>query len=43
LAIALQGIEDLKMNLAKTLIVGTEVKMHETIVTHVEANLENTP
>jgi hypothetical protein len=33
----------LKTNLAKTLIVGTEVKTREMIVTHVEADLENTP
>jgi hypothetical protein len=43
LAIAFQGVEDLKTNLAKTLIVGTEVKTREMIVTHVEADLENTP
>jgi hypothetical protein len=43
LAIGLQGVEDLKTNLAKTLIVRTEVKTRETIVTHVEGDLENTP
>jgi hypothetical protein len=39
----LQGVEDLKTNLATTLVVGTEVKTHETIIAHVEADLENTP
>jgi hypothetical protein len=39
----LQGVEDLKTNLATTLIVGTEVKTHETIVAHVEADPENIP
>jgi hypothetical protein len=39
----LQAIEDLMTNLATTLIVSTEAKTHETIVAHVEADLENTP
>jgi hypothetical protein len=39
----LQGIEDLTTSLASTLIDSTEAKTHETIVTHVEADLENTP
>jgi hypothetical protein len=38
----LQGIEDLTTSLATTLIDSTEVKTHETIITHVEADLENT-
>jgi hypothetical protein len=38
----LQGIEDLTMNLATTLIASTEAKTHETIVAHVEADLKNT-
>jgi hypothetical protein len=40
---SLQGIEDLMMRLATTLIDSTEAKAHETIITHVEAGLENTP
>jgi hypothetical protein len=39
----LQGTEDLNTNLAIPLVVGTEVKTHETIVAHVKADLENTP
>jgi hypothetical protein len=39
----LQGIEDLKTNLATTLIVGMEVKTCETFIAHVEAYIENTP
>jgi hypothetical protein len=39
----LQGSKDLKMTLTAGLIVGTKVKMHETIVAHVEVDLENTP
>jgi hypothetical protein len=39
----LQGIEELTTNLAMTLIASTEAKTHETIVAHVEADLENTP
>jgi hypothetical protein len=39
----LQGIEDLTTSLATTLVDNTKAKMHETIVTHVEADLENTP
>jgi hypothetical protein len=39
----LQGIEDLTTSLATTLIDSTEAKMHKTIVTLVEANLEDTP
>jgi hypothetical protein len=38
-----QGIEDLKTNLATTLIVRTEVQTCKMIVAHVEADLENTP
>jgi hypothetical protein len=39
----LQGIEDLTTSFAMTLIDSMEAKTHETIVTHVEADLENTP
>jgi hypothetical protein len=39
----LQGIEDLTTNLATTLVVSTEAKTHETIIAHVEADLENAP
>jgi hypothetical protein len=39
----LQGAEDLNTNLATPLVVGTEVKTCETIVAHVEEDLENTP
>jgi hypothetical protein len=39
----LQGIKDLTMSFATTLIDSMKAKTHETIVTHVEADLENTP
>jgi hypothetical protein len=39
----LQGIEDLTTSLAMTLVDSTKAKMHKTIVTHAEADLENTP
>jgi hypothetical protein len=39
----LQGIEDLTTSLAMTLVDSTEAKTQETIITHVEADLENTP
>jgi hypothetical protein len=39
----LQGVEDLTTSLATTLIDSTEAKTHKTIVTHVKADLENTP
>jgi hypothetical protein len=39
----LQGIEDLTTSLVTTLVDSTKAKKHETIVTHVEADLENTP
>jgi hypothetical protein len=39
----LQGAKDFKTTLTAGLIVGTKVKTHETIVAHVEADLENTP
>jgi hypothetical protein len=39
----LQGAEDLKANLAKPIEVSIEAKTRETIVTHVEADLEDTP
>jgi hypothetical protein len=39
----LKGIEDLTTSLATILIDNTEAKTHETIDTHVEADLENTP
>jgi hypothetical protein len=39
----LQGIEDLKTSLEMTLIISTEEKTCETIVTHVKADLEDTP
>jgi hypothetical protein len=42
LANGFRGIEDLKMNLMTMLIVGTEAKTYQTIVSHVEADLENT-
>jgi hypothetical protein len=38
-----QGIEYSTTSLAMTLIVSTEAETHETIVAHVEADLENTP
>jgi hypothetical protein len=41
---SLQGIEDLTTGLVKTLMDSAKAKTHETIVTHVEADLEeNTP
>jgi hypothetical protein len=40
---SLQGIEYSPTSSATTLIVSTEAKTHETIVAHVEADLENTP
>jgi hypothetical protein len=39
----LQGIENLMMSLAATLIDSTEAKTLEMIITHVEADIENTP
>jgi hypothetical protein len=40
----LQAIKDLTMSLATTLVDSTKAKTHETIVTHVKADLEeNTP
>jgi hypothetical protein len=39
----LQSAKDLKMTLTACLVVGTKVKMHEMIITHVKADLENTP
>jgi hypothetical protein len=39
----LQGIEDLMTSLAMTLIDSTKAKTHGTIITHVKADLENTP
>jgi hypothetical protein len=40
---SLQGIENLTTNPATALVDSTKVKTHETIVAHVEADLENTP
>jgi hypothetical protein len=40
---SLQGIENLTTNPVTTLIDITKAKTHETIVAHVEADLENTP
>jgi hypothetical protein len=39
----LQAIDDLKMSSAMPLLDSTKAKTHETIVTHVKADLENTP
>jgi hypothetical protein len=39
----LQGIKDLTTSFATTLVDSMKAKTHETIVTHVEADLENTP
>jgi hypothetical protein len=39
----LQAIEDLKTSSAMTLVDSTKAKTLMTIVTHVEADLENTP
>jgi hypothetical protein len=38
-----QGVEDLKTTLTTGLEVGAKAKTCETIVTHVKADLENTP
>jgi hypothetical protein len=38
-----QGSKELKTTLTTGLKVGKKVKTHKTIVTHVEADLENTP
>jgi hypothetical protein len=43
LSYGLQDAKDLKTILAMTLIVVTKVKTRETIIAHVEADLENTP
>jgi hypothetical protein len=40
---SLQGSKELKMTLTTGLKVGAKVKTHETIVTHDEADPENTP
>jgi hypothetical protein len=42
LADGLQGVGDLMTNLSMMLMVGMEVKAHETTISHVEADLEKT-